>query len=142
MRATIVKSLVFLVATVLATTVLASTIRNDAGAGGGSSYRAVFTDATSLNVGDDVRVSGVKVGSVSDIALSDNRLARVTFSVSKGVKVSRGTTAELRFRNLVGQRYISLEPPTQPGPGLPPGYEFPTDETRPALDLTALFNGF
>ncbi len=142
MRATLVKSIVFIVATVLATTVLASTIRNSADAGGGASYRALFTDATSLNVGDDVRVSGVKVGAVSDISLSDNSIAAVTFAVRKDVALSQGTIAELRFRNLVGQRYISLEPPTQPGPSLPAGHEFTTDQTRPALDLTALFNGF
>ncbi|MGJ9422535.1 MCE family protein [Aeromicrobium sp. CF3.5] len=142
MKATIAKSVVFLVVTVLATTVLASTIRNDSGSGEGATYRAMFADATSVNVGDDVRVSGVKVGSISDVSLADNRLARITFSVRKGVSLSRGTTAELRFRNLVGQRYISLEPPTQPGPDLPAGHEFTTDETRPALDLTALFNGF
>ncbi len=142
MRATIVKSVVFLVVTVLATTVLASTIRNDSGAGEGATYRAMFVDATSVNVGDDVRVSGVKVGSISDVSLAENRLAQITFSVRKDVTMSQGTTAELRFRNLVGQRYISLEPPTQPGPSLPVGHEFTIDQTRPALDLTALFNGF
>jgi phospholipid/cholesterol/gamma-HCH transport system substrate-binding protein len=141
MRATIIKSLVFTVVTVLATTVLAATIRNSAG-GAARDFHAVFSDVTSLNKGDDIRMSGVKVGTVSDIGITDDNLATVAFSVSTSVTMMRGTTAQLKFRNLVGQRYIALEPPTSSEPALPVGYTFALSETQPALDLTMLFNGF
>lgn len=137
-----VKSIVFTLVTVLATLVLAATIRN--GSGGGGEFTARFTDATSLNEGDDIRMAGVKVGAVRDIEVADDGLAEVTFTVSDEVAVPAGTTLELRFRNLVGQRYIALQPPTTPegGEAIAPGHEFGVDATSPALDLTLLFNGF
>lgn len=141
MTTTIIKSLVFTIVTVLATAVLASTIRNDAG-GSAREYKAMFEDATSLNKGDDIRIAGVKVGTVSDIEVADTRLAKVTFSVNDDVQLTSGTTAHLRFRNLVGQRYIALDLPAKPGTKLAAGHNFDTDETEPALDLTMLFNGF
>jgi phospholipid/cholesterol/gamma-HCH transport system substrate-binding protein len=137
----LIKSITFIVVTVLATVALAATIRNDTG-GSTRQFHAVFTDATSLNKGDDVRMSGVKVGTVTDVAVTKRRLARVTFTASRTAPLVDGTIAELRFRNLIGQRYISLEPPTGSAPALRPGYTFDTDHTKPALDLTMLFNGF
>ncbi|MET0819883.1 MAG: MlaD family protein [Aeromicrobium sp.] len=137
----LIKSITFIVVTVLATVALAATIRNDTG-GSTRQFHAVFTDATSLNKGDDVRMSGVKVGTVTDVAVTKKRLARVTFTASRDAPLVDGTIAELRFRNLIGQRYISLEPPTGSAPALRPGYTFDTDHTKPALDLTMLFNGF
>lgn len=138
---TLLKSIAFTAVTVLATIALAGTIRNTV-AIDGEEYRALFTDATSLNVGDDVRMAGVKIGTVEDVAVVDNRIAEVTFTVASSAPLSHGSTAELRFRNLIGQRYIALHPPENLGRPLPPGYTFGLDETRPALDLTLLFNGF
>ena len=142
MRAIAIKSIVFTVVTVMATVILAGTIRNSTG-GTGSSYDAVFTDATSLNRGDDVRMAGVKVGTVTSVHVTEKRLAGVEFTVQDSVSLPRGTVAQLRFRNLVGQRYISLDPPAEGASGsLARGHTFGVDETRPALDLTMLFNGF
>lgn len=141
LASTLAKSLVFTVVTLLATGILAATITNSSG-GDGREFSALFTDVTSLNKGDDVRVAGVRVGTVSAIEVAEDRLARVTFTVADTVPLTRGTTAELRFRNLVGQRYLSLELPTRTHQALPDGYTFSLDETRPALDLTMLFNGF
>ena len=137
----VIKSVVFVLVTVFVTTVLAATIRNTAG-GSASDYHALFSDVTSLNKGDDVRMAGVKIGTVKDIGVSDDRVARVTFTVSDSVELTAGTTAELRFRNLVGQRYISLELGAEPGGQLKAGHTFDLVHTRPALDLTMLFNGF
>jgi len=136
----LVKSLVFAVISLLATLALAATIRN--GSGGGREYSAVFTDATSLNKGDDVRVAGVKVGTVSGVDVTGKRLAKVTFTVADDVRLHEGSTATLRFRNLVGQRYLSLTPGDPTGAALRAGYTYPTGRTSPALDLTELFNGF
>lgn len=141
MTKTLVKSVTFILVTVLATVALAATIRNDRG-GSVREFHAVFSDATSLNRGDDVRMSGVKIGTVTDIDVADKRLARVTFTVAKSAPMTVGTSAELRFRNLIGQRYISLHPPEDATTRLTPGHTFGLDETRPALDLTMLFNGF
>lgn len=141
MTKTLIKSIIFVVVTLLSTVALAATIRNDSG-GSSREYHALFTDATSLNKGDDVRMAGVKIGTVSSVEIADERLARVTFTASESAPLTAGTVAELRFRNLIGQRYISLESPAGSAPALEPGHTFDLDHTRPALDLTMLFNGF
>lgn len=141
LTATLIKSIVFTLVTVMATVALAATIRNSSGTGG-TPMTAIFSDATSLNIGDDVRIAGVKVGTVDQIEVTQARLAKVGFTVAKTVDLTSGARAELRFRNLVGQRYISIEPSATGGAALPAGHTFPVEETTPALDLTLLFNGF
>jgi len=137
----LIKSVVFTVVTVLATLMLASVIRNSA-SGPHRSYTALFTDATSLNKGDDVRMAGVKVGTVTEIILQDDSVARVSFTVADSAPLEQGSTVELPIRNLTGQRYVDLHPAAAAAPALPAGYTFGTDQTKPALDLTLLFNGF
>ncbi|HEX6970188.1 MAG TPA: MCE family protein [Micromonosporaceae bacterium] len=103
-------------------------------------YRARFTDVTGLLVGDDVRIAGVRVGRVERIDLVGS-VAEVRFSVAEDVPLATGVRVKLRYRNLVGQRYLALVE----GPGgdrLPPGGLIPLSQTTPALDLTVLFNGF
>ncbi|NED08039.1 MCE family protein, partial [Streptomyces sp. SID6648] len=65
----LVKSLVFVVVTALATTVLGLSVAGTGvGSGTGTStYKALFTDVTGLMDGDSVRISGVTVGEVTDV---------------------------------------------------------------------------
>ncbi|MEU6486890.1 MCE family protein [Streptomyces sp. NPDC046887] len=138
----LVKSLVFVLATVLATGVLAFSIANK-GVGDTVAYTARFTDVTGLTEGDGVRVAGVKVGQVDSIRVADRRIAEVRFTVQKGRALPATTTASVKYLNMVGQRYIALD--RGPGPvgrTLPPGAVIPLERTSPALDLTQLFNGF
>lgn len=137
----LVKLLVFVVVTSLATTVLIVTIGN-IGFGDSRDYKAEFTDATGVNKGDDIRVAGVRVGTVSEVEIIDRTRALVTFSVDEGTSVNGGTNAAIRYRNLVGQRYISLTQEVGDTQRLPAGTTIPVSRTRPALDLTVLFNGF
>lgn len=136
----LIKGIAFTVVTVLATALLAITIANKSD-GDTASYRAVFTDVTSLNPGDDIRMAGVRIGEVDDIRIVDRRDAEVTFSIDADRPLYTTTTAAVKFRNLIGQRYIALEH-AEPGPPLDPGATIPLERTRPALNLTALFNGF
>ncbi|MEU0316053.1 MlaD family protein [Nocardioides sp. NPDC006273] len=138
---TLTKSVVFALVTVLAMAALATTISNGT-TSSGRTFTALFTDATSLNKGDDVRMAGVKIGTVQSIGLRHNDTAEVVFTAAESAPMVEGTRAELRFRNLIGQRYIALEPGSSGGDPLRAGYTFSLDETRPALDLTMLFNGF
>lgn len=140
--APLIKALIFVVVTGLATAVLAVSISNT-GVGDSASYAARFTDVTSLNPGDDVRVSGVRVGQVDEMSIVNEHLARVTFSVDRSMRLPEDVTATIKFRNMVGQRYIALERgPTSTADRLPEGAEIPIERTTPALDLTDLFNGF
>ncbi|MEV6104145.1 MCE family protein [Streptomyces sp. NPDC051940] len=138
----LVKSLIFVLVTVLATTVLAFSIANT-GVGDTDSYRARFTDVTGLIEGDGVRVAGVKVGEVESIRIVDRRYAEVKFTVREGRKVPASATASIKYLNMVGQRYIDLDQGAgEVGRSLPPGGVIPQQRTQPALDLTQLFNGF
>jgi phospholipid/cholesterol/gamma-HCH transport system substrate-binding protein len=140
--APLIKISIFAVVTVLLTGVLALTIANSQ-LGPTDGYGALFTDATGLNVGDDVRISGVKVGSVTSIAVVNHNTARVGFEVDANRKLPASVTATIKYRNLVGQRYLSLG--TDVGDlnaTLAAGTTIPLSRTEPALNLTVLFNGF
>jgi phospholipid/cholesterol/gamma-HCH transport system substrate-binding protein len=138
---TLIKSAIFIAVTVFATAMLAVSITN--GGGGGHHYTAIFSDVTSLNNGDDVRMAGVRIGQVGHISVIDRRRAKVTLSISSSVNLASTATATIRYRNLVGQRYIALDQGAgSPDDQLKPGSTIGIDHTQPALDLTTLFNGF
>lgn len=140
--APLLKLSVFMVVTVLLTTVLGISIAN-INTSSTNDYSARFTDATLLLPNDDVRIAGVRVGQVKDVKIVDKRQAEVDFEVDSGRKLPAGVTAQIKFRNLVGQRYISLgEGSDSSGATLQPGGSIPLERTTPALDLTELFNGF
>ncbi|ORT58251.1 MCE family protein [Streptomyces sp. CB03238] len=139
--APLVKFGVFAVVTVLATTLLAATIVSISFTPE-HTYKAVFSDVTSLEEGDDIRVAGVRVGEVEEIAIKDRTLAEVTFTVTEDRPLLAGTGAVIRYRSLVGQRYIALTEGAGDGTRLPPGGTIPLSRTQPALDLNALLNGF
>src|SRR3954454_21114660 len=114
----LIKLIAFIVVTAMATYVLAATITN-AGYGKANTYYALFHDATGLLAGDDVRGSGVRVGSIEGISLvrapatagqaTAPIVARVKFSLSSDRNLTTWSRAKLRFRNLVGQRYLAVE---------------------------------
>jgi phospholipid/cholesterol/gamma-HCH transport system substrate-binding protein len=140
-RADLVKLLVFVVVTTLATGLLVLTIGNIS-FGGSHDYHAVFSDATGVTKGDDVRIAGVKVGTVEKVQITDRTRALVTFSVKDDQALSQATHATIRYRNLVGQRYLALSDEIGGAARLKPGQTIPVGRTSPALDLTVLFNGF
>lgn len=146
--APLVKLIVFAVVTVIATSLLALTIAN-AGGEGDSKFNAVFSDASMLNPGDDVRIAGVKVGQVTDVAVYDQNKAMVKFNVSRAT-LPTGTQLYIRYRNLTGLRYLALERGAGDSTNnVGPGHTFGTaansdgsSDTHPAVNLTELFNGF
>ncbi|HZX02694.1 MlaD family protein [Kribbella sp.] len=132
---------IFVVVTTIATALLAVTIGNIS-FNSTTKYRAVFTDAVGLNQGDDIRIAGVKVGQVDKIQLYQDKLAMVTFSVNSDQILDTSTHATLRYRNLVGNRYVALTDGVGGGPRLKQNGIIPKERTTPALDLSLLFNGF
>lgn len=132
---------IFTIASVLVTGLLA-VIMGHFGFGAQTTYHAVFSSASELKKGDDVRVAGVSVGDVESVDLYHGDKAEVTFKVSSDVPMTTASEAEVRYLNLVGDRYLAL---TQGKPGAPPlkaDATIPQSRTTPALNLTALFNGF
>lgn len=139
--AALIKFTVLAVVVALATTVLALTIANASG-GERTGYTARFTDAAGLLRGDDVRIAGVVVGAVENIEIVDQRIAQVSFSVAQGQQLPASVTAGILYKNLIGQRFLSLEQGVGPTGTLEPGGTIGEDRTRGPLNLTTLFNGF
>ncbi|WP_139978485.1 MCE family protein [Nocardioides litoris] len=139
-----VKLGIFTVVSVLVTGLLA-VIMGNIGFGEGRTYRAEFVNASSLEKGDDVRVAGVSVGEVREVEHSgpENANATVTFRIDADVPLTSASTAQIRFLNLVGDRYLALQEGAGRGADrLGEDDLIPMDRTEPALDLTVLFNGF
>lgn len=138
----ITKLVIFAVVTIVMTTFLAATI-SSLGFSSGKKYKAVFEDASMIDTGDDVRIAGVPVGEVTAVDVVDRNRARVTFSVDRDGDLPASTRAEIKYRNLIGQRYLALEQGTgEQGGVLHSGDTIPVGQTTPALNLTELFNGF
>lgn len=138
----LIKLMVFCALTGMATIVLALTLSNG-GFGSKDEYKAVFTDVTGVAKGDDVRIAGVSIGAVNKVEIVHKDKALVTFSIDPDVQLTQNTTATLRFRNLVGQRYMSLaQGPDGSTAALKPGSTIPLSRTQEALDLNVLLNGF
>jgi phospholipid/cholesterol/gamma-HCH transport system substrate-binding protein len=140
--APLIKLTIFIVITVLFTAVLGISIAN-INTSSTLGYSARFTDATLVLAGDDVRIAGVKVGQVTDVKIVDRRQAQIDFEVDSDRTLPADVTATIKYRNLVGQRYLSLAQGTgDDSQKLKPGATIPLDHTTPALDLDELFNGF
>lgn len=133
-------------------------------------YSAVFRDVSDLGAGDDVKVAGVVVGKVDDVAIEPwAGTAIVRFTAVTTLPLTSETHAAIRYKNLTGDRYLALTQGVAPagraatgtdltnttrsaghtpnltairGTPLPPGGTIPEGRTHPALDLDALFGGF
>ena len=112
------------------------------GNGATEEYSAIFTSASLLQEGDDVRVAGVVLGKVESVERYHSDDAKVTFTVAKDLPLTTQSRVEIRYLNLVGDRYLTVQEGKPGAPVLKPGSTIGTDRTTPALDLTALYNGF
>ncbi|MFI6496202.1 MCE family protein [Nonomuraea typhae] len=140
--APLIKSIAFVVVTVLATLALAISVANS-DLGERTAYRARFTDVAGLNTGDSVRIAGVRVGQVESIAIVERRVAEVEFSLERDRPLPAGVTATIKYLNLVGQRYIDMgQGEGEIGGVLAAGATIPLGRTTPAINLTELFRGF
>ncbi len=108
-------------------------------------YSAEFSNVSGLRAGQFVRASGVEVGKVNSVHLVDGgKRARVDFAVDRSIPLYQSTTAQIRYLNLIGDRYLELKRGEGEGAEkvLPPGGFIPLSRTSPALDLDALIGGF
>ncbi|MGE4312845.1 MAG: outer membrane lipid asymmetry maintenance protein MlaD [Pseudobdellovibrionaceae bacterium] len=77
----------------------------------GYSINADFSGTGGLKIGDTVQISGVKIGTVTDVTLQpESYLARVTMDIEDDVKIPEDTAALISSESLLGGRYLQLEP--------------------------------
>ncbi|GAA1659175.1 Mce family protein Mce3B [Mycolicibacterium murale] len=106
------------------------------------SYRAVFSNVTGLKADDFVRIAGVEVGKVTNLAIQDDSTVVVDFTAQDSVVLTEGSRAVIRYDDLIGGRYLQLVEGAGGTRTLSPGDTIPLAQTEPALDLDALIGGF
>ncbi|ORI15477.1 MCE family protein [Rhodococcus sp. 1168] len=100
---------------------------------GGINYSALFTDAGGLMVGDDVTVSGVKVGKVEQIELADQEV-RVEFTVRENIELGEATAAAIKTNTILGRKSLKVSPD---GPGSIDVHDtIPSSRTNSPYSLT------
>jgi phospholipid/cholesterol/gamma-HCH transport system substrate-binding protein len=78
---------------------------------GGYRIVAEFDNIEGVNTGTDVRLAGIKVGTVVDQRLNpENYQAQVTMSLDPQVSISDDTTAKITSEGLLGAKFVALEP--------------------------------
>lgn len=82
----------------------------DAARPSGYQLSAAFTKIDGIKAGSDVRVSGIKKGTVSSMTLDENYRAILTLDVDNDVKMPTDSAAVVASGGLLGDKYISLEP--------------------------------
>lgn len=102
--------------------------------GGGEEHQAYLAETAGLRAGDEVRVAGVKVGKVGKVELDGDRVL-ITFRV-KGVDLGDQTTAAVKIKTLLGQKYLAVDPlGTQALRG-----PIPLENTTTPYDVQAAFS--
>ena len=77
----------------------------------GYQVSATFTKADGIREGSDVRISGIKVGSVVGQKLDPKTfLAELTLSIDRSVQLPVDTQAQISSSGLLGDKYLSLTP--------------------------------
>jgi phospholipid/cholesterol/gamma-HCH transport system substrate-binding protein len=103
----------------------------------GTKYTAAISEAGGLKPNDEVRIAGVKVGKVTGVDLDGDHV-RVTFRVDRGTELGKGTSASVRIKTVLGQKFLMLEPK---GSGqLASGSEIPISRTVAAYDVVEAFS--
>jgi phospholipid/cholesterol/gamma-HCH transport system substrate-binding protein len=105
--------------------------------GGGTGYTAYFAEAAGLQPGNEVRIAGVTVGSVTGVSLAGDKVA-VTFDV-KNAWVGDRTTAAIEIKTLLGDKYLAIDPMGNAPQN--PGQPIPLARTTSPYDVTQAFSG-
>jgi phospholipid/cholesterol/gamma-HCH transport system substrate-binding protein len=139
-RSTGIKLLVFTLFTIFVTFWLASIIGNLQLFNNTYTLSAEFSDAAGILNGDPVKIGGVTIGKVTHFEV-EGGIATLDMAIEGEVDyLPENTVAEIKFRNLLGQRVVNLVEPEDPSSEeLADGDTIPVENTVPALDLSVVF---
>lgn len=121
-------------------TVQATGLTGAVGGSGSYALTASFRSAEGVSVGTDVRLSGVKIGTVSDVVLNAETLrADATIAIRQGVEIPDDSVAAISSEGLLGGNFVEVLPGGSP-------FALSADgsfaETQGALDLLTLLSRF
>jgi virulence factor Mce-like protein len=109
----------------------------------GYRFTVDFDEATQLAQESDVRISGVSVGTVKRIDLSDSGDAEATIELdSKYAPIPDDTQAILRQKTLLGETYVELTPGSNEASPLAEGGTLPPAQVSDAVQLDEIFRAF
>ena len=137
MSGNLVETLIGAVVLVVAGAFLAfAYTRTDVGAVSGYQLVAKFNRIDGLTVGSDVKMSGIKIGTVTSQALDpDTYQAVVKMNIASNYKIPDDSTAVVATESLLGGNYLELQPGGSPDT-LEAGGEI--EHTQGAVDLMGL----
>ncbi len=112
------------------------------GGGGGHRYELLFQNAAHLVPGNQVMIGGQPVGSVENVELTDDNLARVEIEVEQ--QLHEGSVASSRSTSLSGvaNHYVTIHPGPDSNPALEDGATLDLDATTTPVDLDQVLNTF
>lgn len=104
--------------------------------GAGTKYTAEFSEAAGLKKGNEVRIAGVKVGSVQDVRLDGDKVL-IDFR-TQDAWIGNETTASIQIKTLLGQKFLALDPK---GPdAADPAKAIPLSRTVSPYDVVDAFS--
>lgn len=107
---------------------------------GGTEYTAQFDHVDGLRDGSDVKISGIKVGSVVSQSLDPRTfLATVKFTVAPQIKLPVDSVAIVASPGLLGDDFLSIEPGNE-DKTIPPGGRI--TRTQSAMNLQSLIGQY
>jgi phospholipid/cholesterol/gamma-HCH transport system substrate-binding protein len=108
---------------------------------GGYQLSAEFADAAGLVPQDEVRISGVKVGSVTSVGTAPNGKTLVSMQLQPGHQVRSDIRAVVRPKSLLGTNYVELvRRPGSSKPYLASGATIPPAQTGQAVQIDDVLN--
>lgn len=97
---------------------------------------AAMEDASPLRNGNIVRASGVEIGTIDSVTLGPDRKPLVTMTVSDAIlPLHQDATATVIDGDLLGERYVAIDPGTASSPEKAEPYVIPIERTRSVVDL-------
>ncbi len=112
---------------------------------GAEGYKIVvpLNEAGSLAIQSDVRISGVSVGKVTDIELTDEGVANATLEIdSRFSPIPQNTEAIKREKTLLGETYIELTPGVPATGSVPEGGALPAAQVSESVQLDEILRTF
>lgn len=110
------------------------------GSSGKTTMTAMFADASPLVAGNEVRVYGMKVGTIKSVALVNGQ-AQVTMELDQGTPaLHRDAHAVIKPVSLLGERYVQLQPGSDSAPFLGEPAVIPANQTSASVDLDQVLN--
>jgi len=89
---------------------------------GGTNIQARFNSILDLKKGDPVKMAGVPIGRVNDIAFADDKVLVTMRITDPKASVRTSSKASIKFTGLMGQNYVAIE--FGSGKGAPAGPDF------------------